>query len=350
MSNRTPTLNSSRARLAAMASRSVAGPKRGDALFEGTSYPRTWDDYIGQDDAVDYLRATAASAKARGRRLDHVLIATGAHGIGKSALARLIASEMDAGLIEVQGVVDEKEAMRIFAGMSDGDILFYDEFHMAVSKGRAKAEWLLSVLQDGVLVTGSGVTAIPDVTVIAATTDIQKVPETIISRFTVKPTMESYTREQAEIIVRSTARREWKGLELEEPNDWVCRAIADASNNNPRAITQLLRTLRDCILSGNALVGEGGLYGLDKMYQWAGVTTDGLDKTAQEYLMVLLAQFNGAAGEKAIAAALGEPTAPRHTEKLLLQKGFITIKPTGRELTPDGTERAMELAADFQEA
>ena len=128
----------------------VAGPKKGAALFEGNSYPRTWDEYIGQDEAVDYLKSACMSAKVRGVRLDHTLVATGHHGIGKSSIVRLIANELEVGLVEVQGAIDERDALRMFAGMNDGDILFWDEFHQAISKGRAKAEWLLSVLQDGV--------------------------------------------------------------------------------------------------------------------------------------------------------------------------------------------------------
>jgi Holliday junction resolvasome RuvABC ATP-dependent DNA helicase subunit len=129
------------------------GPKRGDALFTGTDYPRRWEDYIGQEGAKNFLRASAASARFRKTKMDHVLIASGTGGIGKSALVRLIAQEMDAGLLEIQGAVDVSEAIRQISSMKDGDILFYDEIHQAISAGRAKAEWLLSYLQDGVIVT-----------------------------------------------------------------------------------------------------------------------------------------------------------------------------------------------------
>lgn len=321
----------------------LPGTKRGDALFEGTTYPRSWKEYVGQEDAVRYMKATCASAKMRTQRLDHVLIATGFHGIGKSALARLIAHEMGTGLVEVQGVVTEQEALRIFSGMQDGDIMFYDEFHQAVSKGRAKAEWLLSVLQDGVMVTARGVTAIPNITIIAATTDIQKVPETIISRFVVKPAMEEYTSEQAMTIGRVTARKLWEDLGIPIPNDETLKVVASAGNNNPREITQLLKTLRDAALTSNAVVTREGLYSTDMMFTWSGVSTDGLDRLAQDYLQALLVQFGGKAGEKSIAAALGEPTPPRHTEKILSRKGFIQITAAGRVLTPEGVERATHV-------
>lgn len=332
--------------------RGKTGPKTGDDLFEGTSYPRSWDEYVGQEEAVEYIRAACFSAKMRGTRLDHTLIATGAHGIGKTAIAKLIAAEMDAGLVEVQGAVDEREAVRIFAGMSDGDILLWDEIHQAVAKGRAKAEWLLPVLQDGVMITSKGVQPIPDVTIIGATTDVQKLPETIISRFTVKPVMEAYTTEQAVAIAKVTAAKIFDHPTLVAPNEQTCSVVARAGNNNPRQISQLLKTLRDSALGGKAIVTESGNYSLDTMFRWSGVTPDGLDKLAQDYLQVLYGLFGGKAGEKAIAAALGEPTPPRHTEKMLVEKGFVLITPGGRELTPEGNERAIEVAVDrgYQEA
>ena len=325
----------------------TAGPKRGEALFEGTTYPRVWEEFVGQEDAVDYIRVACASAKIREERLEHVLIATGLHGIGKSALARLIAFEMDAGLVEVQGVLTEQEALRIFAGMSDGDILFYDEFHQAVSKGKAKAEWLLSVLQDGAMVTSRGVQPIPNITIIAATTDIQKVQETIISRFVVKPAMESYTDEQAQTIAGVTAARVWgklveKGFPL--PSARVCATIARAANNNPRAITQLLKTLLDTVITGRALNGGEGSYSTDTMFRFAQVTPDGLDKLAQDYLELLNLECNGLAGEAQMRRVLGEPTTPVHTEKLLQSKGFITFTEKGRQLTTEGYERAEEIS------
>lgn len=326
---------------------SGAGPKKGEALFAGTTYPRTWDEYVGQEDAVDYIRVACASAKIRGERLEHVLIATGHQGIGKSALARLIAFEMEAGLVEVQGVLTEQDALRIFAGMNDGDILFYDEFHQAVSKGKAKAEWLLSVLQDGAMVTSRGVQAIPDITIIAATTDIQKVQETIISRFVVKPAMESYTDEQAQTIAKVTAEKVWGNLPekgFEVPNDRVCAIVAQAANNNPRAITQLLKTLLDTVITGRALNGGEGAYSTDTMFRFAQVTPDGLDKLAQDYLEMLNLECNGLAGEAQMRRVLGEPTTPVHTEKLLQSKGYITFTEKGRQLTSEGLVRAMAIS------
>jgi Holliday junction resolvasome RuvABC ATP-dependent DNA helicase subunit len=322
---------------------SVVGPKRGDALFEGTDYPQRWEDYIGQDEAKDFLRAASASAKFRRTRMDHVLIASGTAGIGKSALVRLIAQEMSVGLLEVQGQVDVTDGIRALSSMHDGDILFWDEIHNSVSSGRAKAEWLLSYLQDGVIVTPSGVTPVPNVTVIAATTDAQRLPEAILSRFTVKPVLESYSEQQAEQIVQVAAIGIFASIGLTMPSESNRKAIVQAANCNPRTITQLLKTLRDSVLARGLTGRTVTTYPLDDMYTWSGLTADGLDRLAQLYLMTLYTQPNFRAGEKSLAQALGEPTPPRHTEKLLIQKGLVRIAAQGRELTNDGAERVVAL-------
>jgi len=336
---------SMRERLAARAASTV---KRGDALFDGTDYPRTWDAYVGQSEAKAFLRAAARSAKIRKTRMDHTLIASGQAGIGKSALVRLIAQDLDVGLAELQGAVDVNDALRALSAMQDGDILFLDEIHLMVSGGRAKSEWLLSFLQDGVIVTPAGVHSVPKVTVIGATTDAQKLPEAVLSRFTVKPVLESYTDEEADKIVDLMGRRLFREVGLQPPGEFNREAIVSASNKNPRVITQLVRILRDSILDYPQPVDSWvtNCYPMDKMFAWSKLTHDGLDRTAQEFLSVLAISPSGRAGEKTIAQALGEPTFPRHTEKLLLQKGYIRICAQGRELTPEGLDRAMELAAD----
>lgn len=322
------------------------GPKRGEDLFKGTDYPSRWEDYIGQTEAKNFLRAAAMSAKYRKARLDHIMIASGTAGIGKSALVRLIAKEMDTGLMEVQGAVDVNDAIRILTVMKDGDILFWDEIHNAVSGGKAKAEWLLSFLQDGVIITSAGITRVPDVTVIAATTDAQKLPEAILSRFTVKPVLESYTEEQAGQIVDVVARGVFCAIGLPKPGEWNRKAIVEAANCNPRAITQLLKILRDSALANGFAGTTSSTYPMDDMFRWSGLTADGLDKLAQDYLATLYTQPNFRAGEKSIAQALGEPTPPRHTEKLLIQKGLIRICPQGRELTAEGIDRVVELVEE----
>jgi Holliday junction resolvasome RuvABC ATP-dependent DNA helicase subunit len=80
---------------------------------------------------------------------------------------------------------------------------------------------------------------------------------------------------------------------------------------------------------------------------WCGLTHDGLNVTAQAYLVTLAGAFEGVAGERSIAAALGERGGLLHTEKLCMSKGLLMITPQGRALTDTGWARAAELTSEL---
>ena len=63
-------------------------------VLQGEEYPRGWKQYVGQEPAKRMLQVAAASARMRGEPLDHVLISHGSPGVGKTALAYLIAKEL----------------------------------------------------------------------------------------------------------------------------------------------------------------------------------------------------------------------------------------------------------------
>lgn len=312
----------------------VPSPLVGAAIFAGTDYPRTWPEFVGQRRATAQLRAACYSARYRRQRMDHVLIASGIAGIGKTALAKLIATDLGTGLVEISGAVKVDDARPILQGMCDNDVLFWDEIHQAVSGGQAKAEWLLHLLQDGHLVTKAGVEVLPKITIIAATTDVQKLPTTIIGRFPVKPVLEPYTKVQAEEIAHGIAVKLGYGDLVPYYDD--LSVVATASNGNPRDMRALLIALRDVYLAYQ-------YFDLERALDWVGVTRDGLTRVAQDYLITLLSMFEGKGGEKSIASALNEPGPLRHTEQLLVQAGYITITPSGREMTEDGVGRTVAL-------
>jgi len=317
-------------------------PRRGEAIFSRPG-PRAWADYIGQERSKAQLRASIASAQARDARLEHVLIAAGQYGAGKSALARLVAAEMKVGIVELSGVITVDEARPILRQMKDGDVLFIDEIHQMVSGGKAKVEWLLHLLEDGRLLTARGAEPMPAITVIAATTDVGKLPETVISRFPIRPVLDGYTQAQAAQIALGMASDLGFGSALPEASQGTLEAIATACSRNPRDMRALLTTLRDAAYGGEAEIDGHGDYDLTATLRWAGLTRDGLSQSAQDYLSILAIDFDGTAGERTIAAALGEPGPLHHVEKVLLQKGLIQITASGRSLTDRGFDRVNKL-------
>lgn len=325
-----------RIRLARQQIVATEGPtvRRGEEIFSGTDYPRTWADFVGQPGARAYLQATIASAQARGARLDHVLLASGMPGVGKTSLAKLIASEMKVGIVELSGQVGVDEARTALRGMDDGDVLFYDEIHLAMAGGGAKAGWLLHLLQDGGLMTPAGFEKMPAVTVVAATTDAQRLPATILGRFMIRPVLEGYTPAESLEITQHLAHR----MNLSPMPDVAdLRVVARASNNSPREMRGLLVALRDSYFAG-----EPG-YDIDVALSWAGVTRDGLSRLAQDFMVVLLVMCEGKASLATVAGLLNEPGPLGHTEQLLQQAGYLTIEPGGRALTEAGITRTVQL-------
>jgi Holliday junction DNA helicase RuvB len=310
-------------------------PRRGEAIFDDAD-PRTWTEFVGQARARQHLQAAIRSAQARGKRLDHVLIAS-ISGAGKTSLARLIAHELGVGVLELSGVIGVDEARQALSAMKDGDVLFIDEIHMMVSGGKSKAEWLLPFLQTGKLLTSRGSEPMPDVTVIGATTDVQKLPHTITDRFIIQPMLAPYRDSEAVQILTGMAARMGFGTDdLPAVPETDLAALAEAANNSPRGMRNLLATYRDTLFQA------GGAYDLDMALSWRGVTRDGLDQVAQDYLLVLVA-CEGQAALATIQGQMGESGPLQYTESLLGARGYMTIEGRGRKLTPEGVARAAKL-------
>ena len=304
-------------------------------------YPDSWDGFIGQTQAKRQLKIAANSARKRGEPCENVLLKGGAPGIGKTTLGLLMAAELGKNLKMVSGKVTVQQARLLLSEMEDGDCLFYDEIHMAVQGGKGNAEWLLPFLEQGVIIGPRGPEEAPKVTVIGATTDAGRLPETLLSRFTVQPDLVNYTEMEAEFISLNMAQTIF-GLALPWPSMEVHEQIATAANRNPRMIRTILLNLRDLAISED-LKPEDGQYDLTEVLEWIGLTPDGLTKQAQEYLLALKRDFQGKAGETAMKQRLREPGGLAYTERLLMDKDYITMGAGGRQITPTGAKRTRLL-------
>lgn len=304
--------------------------KRGDEIFEGTDYPRTWEGFIGQAKAKEQLLVTAASAKGRGARMEHTLLASGLHGIGKSTLATLLAYQAGVGLVRTTGPLTQDEARSLMQDMQPRDCLFIDEAHLLVSGSRTKADWLLPFMTEGVLYTTRGAERMPDVTIVAATTDVGKLPQTMISRFMIQPELVAYTNQEGALLTLNLAdRMKVKGIAES------AEAIGRAADNNPRAIRQILTQIRDLRYAYPDTHPN-----MEKALEWAGVSADGLTKVSREILLLLVGMTNRTASLDGIKATLGEPGPIHHHEQQLLRRGLIEVTPRGRMLTDAGVARA----------
>lgn len=320
----------------------------------GGDYPTDWDGFIGQSLARRQLITAARSAKARNTAMDHILLASGVPGIGKTTLALLAAGEMAANVRVVSGKITAPEARLMLSDMDDGDFLIIDEIHLLVSGGKAAAEgWLLHMLQDGVILGPRGPEVQPNVTIVGCTTDVGKLPSTIRDRFMITPKIVDYSDDEGAAIALTMAHRMFSASGLAVPSIDNCRTVALAATNNPRVMRSVLITTRDLALaeeisydfteSNDDQVG----YDLTIALEWGGLTRDGLTTTCQRYIVALLREFAGEpAGEKAMSDRLQEPGGLRDTERLLARKELIVTTKRGRCLTQAGIKRARQLEHD----
>lgn len=304
--------------------------KRGDAIFEGTDYPRTWDGFVGQERAKEELQVAAASARARGVAMDHILLASGIAGVGKTTLATLVAAEAGVGLVRTTGPLSVEDFQRLLMPMQDRDVLFVDEAHRLTAGNRTRADWLLPWMLERKLYTRRGAVDTPAVTLVAATTDAGTLPVTLLSRFMTTPEIVPYTSSEGAMIAKSLSYR--MGVAVDETT-WT--DIAEAADCNPRVMRQILSKIRDLFF-----VYPDTHPNLDKALQWAGMSRDGLSRTARDILLLLLVAKDHTLAEASLKAKLGEPGPIKHDEDVLQQRMLMDVGSKGRVLTDAGVERA----------
>lgn len=300
-------------------------------------YPTRWRDYVGQEPAVKMLQVAAASARIRKQPLDHVLISHPTPGIGKTALACLVGVELKRPVRAVSGKITDGRARLIFSDMADRDVLFIDEAHQM---GDA-SEWLLHYMQDGVLMGPRGPEVQPKVTIIAATTHPQKLPDAVIDRFMLVPPMSDYDTDEAGRIAQVMGARILG--DLPKLTKAEATSLALAAGRNPRAIKKLLVALRDLTITKQLPLIKGR-YNIPAVLEWQGITHDGLDPTMQRYLETLAVDFEGSAGAKALEDRLQQPGGLSQVERVLIDRGLLTMTRSGRVLTQAGLARYHELA------
>lgn len=299
------------------------------AAMEENGYPTDWDQYVGQERAVAAVMASIQS----GKMIPHMALTTPVPGVGKTALAMLMAHQSGRNPYYMnRSEFSMQQARGLLARLEDGDILIMDEFHRLFGspKKNAQHEWLLSYMQDGKVPCFED-EDLARVTIIAVTTDPSLVPDAMMSRFQVRPVFSEYTNDEIKVIAQNTALH--KGMtEIDEDQ---LEKIAVASTRNPRKAKAIVSWLDQ--------MGTQP-YDVDRALWFMGFTRDGMSDIEVLYLTTMFRDFNGRAGESAMRSRLGVQSVGS-TEQTLIQMGYLTRTPSGRTLTPLGEARASQLVS-----
>jgi holliday junction DNA helicase RuvB len=208
--------------------------------------PKTLQEFVGQKRVANQLDLLLSAARNRNSPADHVLL-SGPPGLGKTTLAMIIASEMNAPIRITSGpaIQHAGDLASILSSLVEGEILFLDEIHRM---SRPAEELLYLAMEDfrvDVIVgKGAGATAIPlelpHFTLVGATTRAGLLPSPLRDRFGFTAQLDFYEDAELSVIVKRSAAL--MGIEISEA---AIQELGSRSRGTPRVANRLLRRVRD---------------------------------------------------------------------------------------------------------
>lgn len=304
---------------------------------EETQYdfnPKTFDEYLGQDELKKKLAIYTKAAKMRNESLDHLLL-FGPPGLGKTTLSQIMAEVMGVHIKICSGPMMERtgDLVAILSSLEPRDILFIDEIHRMPI---AVEEVLYSAMEhfrvDVIVGQGAGAKSINlpinPFTLIGATTKSGAISAPLRSRFGICERLDFYSDEELGKIVMQSAQ--FLDCNIEQESALM---IGKCARGTPRIAKKILRRVRDVAQVTNENNAHPEL--VQKALEFLGIDGEGLTKVDHMILKNMVTNFNGGpVGLETIASMVGEDkdTIELVYEPFLMRKGYIEKTPRGRQI------------------
>jgi len=306
-----------------------------EMVVEQQLRPITFEDFTGQEQALDNLQIFVLAANQRGEALDHTLF-HGPPGLGKTTLAHILANELNVGIKVTSGPVLDKpgDLAGLLTNLNERDVLFIDEIHRL---SPVIEEYLYSAMEDfkiDILIE-SGPNArtvqidLEPFTLVGATTRSGLLTAPMRARFGISSRLQYYDAKLLTTIVQRSATILKVPIGMEAAIE-----IAGRSRGTPRIANALLRRVRDFAqIKGNGTIDiKIAKYALKALH----VDAHGLDEMDNKILTTIIDKFKGGpVGITTLATAVSEnaETIEEVYEPFLIQEGFLMRTPRGRQVT-----------------
>lgn len=311
--------------------------KSDDLSLDLALRPKTFTEYIGQENIKNNLKILIDAAQKRNEPIEHLLF-YGPAGLGKTTLAYLIAKELNAQIKVTSGPAIEKvgDLAAILTNLTPKDILFIDEAHRL---NKLIEEILYPAMENRSLdiIIGKGPSArtiqleLPPFTLVAATTRVALLSSPLRSRFSGGAfRLDFYSQKDIEtILVRSAGIL---GISIEKE---AIPIIASRARCTPRIANRLLKRARDYAeVKGRGIITVGVAESALKLLE---IDRLGLESADRKILETIIKKFGGGpVGIQTMAASImeEEDTIEEVYEPYLMRLGFLDRTSRGRIATP----------------
>lgn len=300
---------------------------------------------VGQDGVKNVVSVAIDACQMDARRFDHALM-VGPPGLGKTAIAQILAAELAADYFEVlgQSIKHASDLNGVLLAATPGSVVFIDEAHEL--KPEFQTALYLALDKRKIVLSGGGRSSgapqslpLADFSLLLASTDEHRLLQPLRDRMRLLLRFTFYSVEELTTILLQRARA--LGWDIHEE---LLPQIAQRARGTPRIALRILQACRRVARSEGEFTITAAH--LDRACALDQLDELGLGPTEQQYLAALA---DGNTRLNVLASILGLPSRTVNTvlEPFLIRAGLIVKDDSGRrQLTGKGRGHLSDSRAD----